>query len=126
MTDCSTPDKKRFRSKAAARRWHRRARILHKARLHPYWCGAGHWHLAHNEPGWKTITPDVDAELLAITERAVARYTPTLLTAQGWTRDELADAVHARLRNKFIQMRDSGQLVRDANGQIRLTTEQEL
>lgn len=122
MTSCPTPAKKTFRSRAAAARWHRRVAIAHKAHLTPYPCGT-HWHLAHTQPGWRTIAPDVDAELHTIAERAAARYSDTLLTAQGWTRGELVDAIHTRLRTKYIHMRDSGQLVRDPDGHIRLTQE---
>lgn len=121
MTECPTPAKKTFRSRAAAARWHRRTTIRHKAQLHPYRCAAGHWHLTHDRPGWKAIDADVDAELAAIAARAAARYSDSLITVQGWTRQELVDAIHGRLRTKFIHMRDSGQLERGSDGRIHLT-----
>lgn len=122
MADCPTPSKSAFRSRAAAARWHRRATIAGKARLHPYQCAAGHWHLTHGQPGWDFIPNGVDSELGQIAERAANRYTDSLITQQGWTREELVDAIHTRLRNKYREMRDTGQLERDSNGQIRIKT----
>lgn len=124
MPDCNTPAKRKFRSRAAAVRWHRRAQIDGKAKgIKPYLCrGGDHWHLTHDQRGWNDIPVGVDAQLGEIATRACARYTDTLLTSQGWTREEIVDAVWARLRNKYRQLRDLGQLERDANGQIRITT----
>lgn len=121
MSDCPTPKKRQFRSPSKARRWHRRARIGRKARLHPYRCPAGHhWHLTHIEPGWKTITPSVDAELRVIAERSANQYSDyVMLSAPGWTREELCEAILARLRNRFIELRDAGQLEEDETGLIR-------
>lgn len=62
----------------------------------------------------------VDVELREIAERAAARYTDQLLTAQGWTREELVDAIHGRLRTKYREMRDTGTLIRDDQGVIRV------
>lgn len=62
----------------------------------------------------------VDAELREVAERAAARYTDALLTAQGWTRQELVDAIHGRLRTKYREMRDTGTLIRDEQGVIRV------
>ncbi|GAT13192.1 Gp48 [Mycolicibacterium thermoresistibile] len=52
VTDCPTPDKRAFRSAAAARRFWRRSYIrTGKHRLHPYRCpGCDHWHLTHQTP----------------------------------------------------------------------------
>jgi hypothetical protein len=50
MPPCPHPEKRVFRSKAAAARYFRRIRLPagEKDRLRPYRCQAGdHWHLAH-------------------------------------------------------------------------------
>jgi len=119
MTDCPTPYKLSFRSKAAAARWHRRVSMRGKdTRLYPYQCAAGHWHLTHGQPGWNDIPRGVDAELTDIARRAADRFPEAMVTAQGWTRDELIDAILTRLRNKYRHMRDTNQLERDSDGRI--------
>ena len=62
------------------------------------------------------IPPDTDHDLRAIATRSAARYTDATIDAAGWTRTGLIDAIHHRLRNKFTEMRDTGQLTRDNNG----------
>lgn len=121
MPDCPTPTKRRFRSKAAAVRWRRRAKSPAVARvLHPYPC-YGHWHLTHNEPGWNNIPTDVDQELHAIATQSADRYPDSVLLIHGWQRVELVDAIHGRLRNKYRELRDTGQLERDSDGRVQLT-----
>lgn len=51
--DCPAPEKLTFRSKAAARRYHRQSNFSGKDRLWPYQCPGGsgeHWHLTHQTP----------------------------------------------------------------------------
>jgi len=61
----------------------------------------------------------VDDELRAIAQRQAARYPASLITAQGWTRAELVDAIHQRLRNSYAEKRDNGELIADEDGVIR-------
>lgn len=57
----------------------------------------------------------VDQELRALAETSADRYPDSLLSAQGWTRAELVDAIHQRLLNKYADMRASGELVADGD-----------
>lgn len=53
MPDCPNSEKRRFRSQAAAKRYERRLQLgpeAERARLYPYECVAGHWHLTHHTP----------------------------------------------------------------------------
>lgn len=68
------------------------------------------------------IPPDTDADLHDIATRSANRYTDATITAAGWTRTDLIDAIHHRLRNKFAEMRDNGELARDDNGRWTHTT----
>ncbi len=66
---CPTPEKKRFRSAAAARRWHTRELTMptgQKDHLRPYQCPCRAWHLTHQ-------TAD---EAAAIYARILARSRP--------------------------------------------------
>lgn len=60
----------------------------------------------------------VDAELRDLATTAAYRYTDSFLTAQGWTRQELVDAIHARLRTKYVESRANGALVATPDGRI--------
>ncbi len=61
-TDCPTPDKRRYRSQADAKRAHRDRYARpgqHKDRLYPYECPSGdHWHLTHHTPEKQMTTFD--------------------------------------------------------------------
>ncbi|MCV7424368.1 hypothetical protein H7K45_27865 [Mycobacterium yunnanensis] len=61
----------------------------------------------------------VDQELHQLAVKAAGQYPDSLLTAQGWTRQELVDAIHARLQTKYTDMRATGELVADDDGVIR-------
>lgn len=66
--DCPAPEKLTFRSKAAARRYHRQSNFSGKDRLWPYQCPGGsgeHWHLTHQ-------TPQEQAEVAARVAKANA------------------------------------------------------
>jgi hypothetical protein len=69
------------------------------------------------------ISSAVDVELRQIAERAANQYPDALLRKHGWTRKGFIDAIQSRLRNKYRHMRDTGQLFRAPDGQIRLTAD---
>ena len=51
LTKCNTPDKRRFRSKAEAKKFNRRYPSRIHIRLWPYLCVCGeHWHLTNQNP----------------------------------------------------------------------------
>jgi hypothetical protein len=50
-TMCPNPEKKKFRSKAEAKRFHRQFQSTFKTRQWPYECDTGdHWHLTTSPP----------------------------------------------------------------------------
>ena len=60
----------------------------------------------------------VDTELRELAVRSADRYTDALLAAHGWTRGELVDAIHGRLRTTYLEARRNGGLGLLADGTI--------
>lgn len=64
-TTCPTPEKKQFRSKAEAKKFHRQFQSSFKTRQWPYECDVGdHWHLTTSPPEeQRRIKRQIDAHM---------------------------------------------------------------